>query len=85
MNRFDELLQMIEDFLIGKYDPLEFSLDADYFLCQHYDDIEKVNKEVAIYLNDELPDICDIYERGDDPTELKKQIKAMYEKVKAML
>ena len=77
MNRLEELFKMIDDFLNKEYDALPFSHEAPYFLCENYDEIEKVSPKAAVYLNDELPDICDIYERGDDPSELTKQIKAM--------
>ena len=85
MNQLEKLFKMIDDFLDKKYDALTFSHEAPYFLCKNYDEIEKVNKKAAIYLNDELPDVCDIYERGDDPTELMNQIETMYKKVKMML
>ena len=80
-----ELLNFIKSFIDGRYEALPFSHEAPDFLCDHFSEIESENEEVAYLLNDDLPDICDIYERGDDPTELREKIKELYEKVMSMI
>lgn len=77
----ETLIQKIERFLNGDYDPLVFSHEAPEFLCKRFHEIKAENEGAAILLNEDLPDICDIYERGDDPTELRERVKELYEKV----
>ncbi len=77
----NELLNMLKNFIEGNYDALRFSYDAPEYLFKHYDEIEEVDAKKAAALNDELPDICDTYERGDNPENLRTQIRALYEKL----
>jgi len=79
----NELLTMIKNFIEGNYNALSFSHDAPDYLIKHYDEIEAVDAEKAAVLNDELPDICDVFERGDDPEKLRAKIRALYEKLVA--
>lgn len=85
MRKIDILLDMLERFLAGEYDALKFSYDAPDFLVDHYDEIQAESSKACLYLNDELPDACDIYERGDNPNELMKRIEKIYKTVKRKL
>ena len=85
MRSIDRLFAMLERFLAGEYDALKFSHDAPDFLAEHYDEIQAESNKACLYLNDELPDACDIYERGDNPNELMKKIEKIYKTAKRKL
>ena len=90
-NRLEEFVvikkacEMIEAFLAGNYDPLRFSYDLPDLLCDEYETMRAENEEATAIFNENFPEICDIYERGDDPGPLMKLVAAEYEKVKKAL
>ena len=79
-----QVLEMMEDLFNGKVDAFEFSFVLPKFIAKNFDDLEKENKEIAYYLNDDVPDICDEGEPGFDPTHMIEELKKVYEKVKAL-
>ncbi len=79
------IFRMIDRFLAGNYDPLEFSYDLPWELVQQLGKVFPVNKELAQRMNDELPTVCDMYEYGDDPEPFKAKMKEAYDYVKEAL
>lgn len=75
-----QALQMIDDFLNDKYDPLKFSYDFPDFLIDKYEVMEKENKTVNDILNEDMPEICAEYELGANPEEFKRKVKEEYER-----
>ena len=79
----DELKHMIEKFLAGESDALEFSLDLEAYLVIHYDEMYAENAAATLVLNDELPEICADYEPGFDPAPFMAAVKREYERALA--
>lgn len=79
----NELKRMIEKFLSGEYDALEFSLDLEDYLVIHYDQMYAENPSATLALNDNLPEICADYERGADPAPFMAAVKREYERAMA--
>lgn len=77
--------EMIEEFLAGNYDPLRFSFDLPDLLFDEYEAMKSENEKVTAALNEDFPEICDTYERGDDPEPFMKLVAAEYEKVKKVI
>ena len=73
---------MIDEFLAGEYDPLAFSYDLPLELLDQLGKIFPVNEELAQLMNDELPEVCDMYEYGDDPEPFKAKMREVYERIK---
>ncbi len=76
---------MIDDFLAGNYDPLAFSYDLPVVLVEQLSNVFPVNEELAQRMNDELPDVCDMYEDGDDPEPFKAKMREVYAYIKEAL
>ena len=68
-------------FFDGAYDPVEFSLDLETYLFEHYDEMMREDPVLTEELNDNFPDICASFERGADPTPFIKAIKKEYERI----
>lgn len=77
----NELKKMIEDFLTGEYDALDFSYDLPDFLMEHHKQLETEAPDVYRAFADELPDICASFERGADPAPFVKAVREKYEEV----
>ena len=69
---------MIERFLDGDYDALEFSYDLPDFIVDNYDTLQQEDAALAKRLDDTFPEICAEYERGFEPTDLHEKIKKAY-------
>lgn len=76
----DQIRNMIMDFLAGSYDPLDFSYDLPDLLIQKYDEVENKDATVNSILNENLPEICAEYERGEDPTYFMSQVYGEFKK-----
>lgn len=76
----ERAFRMIDDFLNGKYDPLEFSYDFPDFLIDKYEIMERENNAVNDILNENMPEICAEYEMGADAGEFKQKVKSEYER-----
>ncbi len=83
----NKLLMMIARFLYGEYDANDFSYDFPDELIATYAELQIENNELAILLNDEMPDICaffDPYDTGDpdtlDEKAFKEKVLAVYMK-----
>ena len=70
--------KMIKDFLEGKTDPLSFSIDLPDFLFDNYEEMMLENQQATRILNENLPDICEEYERGEEPTKFMKKVEMEY-------
>ena len=79
------MLNMMLQFIEGNYDPLEFSMDLEDFFANHYDEMERENKNITDYFNEDLPEICAEYEHGEDPTDFKAKVKEQYDKALLLL
>lgn len=71
---------MMLKFLAGETDPLKFSLNFPDYLVKHYDEMMELNRERTEILNDELPEICADYERGEDPARFIARVQREYER-----
>lgn len=76
---------MIDKFLAGDYDPLAFSYDLLVVLVEQLGKVFPVNEELAQRMNDTLPDVCDMYEYGDDPEPFKAKMREAYAYIKEAL
>ena len=76
-----QAIQMINEFLNGEYDPLDFSYDFPDFLIENYDVLENEDRAINEILNDNLPEICAEYEIGADTENFKDEVRAGYEGV----
>ena len=65
----EQIKELLLNFILNHYDPLDFSYDLPDMLVEKYDEIELINPNVNSILNDNLPEICADYERGMDPSE----------------
>ena len=79
----NEVFEMIEKFISGKYEALAFSYDLPDYLIEHYDNMLAENKNVTDLLNENFPDICAEYERGQDPSGFIENVRKEYEYIKA--
>ncbi len=77
----DEVLGMIQKFLDGKYDLMEFSYDLPDFLVEHYDEMYAEDAESTEILNDNIPEICADYEECYPPEDFKQRIRTEYERI----
>ncbi len=64
----DQIRNMMMAFLVGLYDPVDFSYDLPDLLIKKYEEVENEDATVNAILNATLPEICAEYERGEDPT-----------------
>lgn len=80
-----KLCDMVERFLAGEYDPLQFSVEFPHALVVYGDEAERENPKAMELLEWNTPEICDTYEPGDDPEPFMKRIAAEYEKVKKVI
>lgn len=74
----DEIFQMLEEFLVGNYDPLDFSYDFPEALIEHHTEIDETAPGLYAILSDKLPEICADYERGADPAQFIEAVKLEY-------
>lgn len=84
MNKLEELKKMINDFFDKNYskeETLNFSMNLEDFICDNFDEMVKEDKDLTLELNEEMPDICATYIRGDDPEPFKKLLKKEYDRV----
>ena len=75
-----QLRRMLEQFISGQYDPLDFSYDFPDDLCNVFDEVEKEDPRIAEILDDNLPEICAEYERGMDPQPFIDAVRKEYER-----
>ena len=64
----------------------DFALYVQDYLCDNYDEMYKENAEVTEFLNEDLPDITDIAEYGDDKRneEFKRRLRIEIDKAKEL-
>lgn len=80
-----EVFDYIQKFIDGKIDPLDFSYDLQYLLCEKCKAMDEENPEICQMLHDYFPEICDEYEMGDDPAPFIAKIKKEFERIKAAI
>lgn len=76
---------MVERFLAGQYDPLRFSAEFPRALVEYGDEAEMENAKAMELFEQDIPEICADYERGENPDLFMRRIRAEYEKVKKVL
>lgn len=81
----NKALGMMEDFIDGRYEPLDFSYNFPDFLIQNYDRLEQENEYINGVLNENMPEICAEYEIGEPPDDFIKQVKDLYYKITATI
>ena len=65
----EKLFNDVDLFFQGKHEEKETDYFAFYvqdYLCDNYDEMHKENAEITEFLNEDLPEITDIAEYGDD-------------------
>ena len=64
----------------------DFALYVQDYLCDNFDEMYKENAEVTEFLNEDLPDITDIAEYGDDKRneEFKRRLRIEIDKAKEL-
>jgi len=78
----NQVLAAIKRFLDDDVmDAVEFSIWLEDVLCEEYEVMEAEHAEITEILNEDLPDICAAYERGDNIVEFKERIQSEYERV----
>lgn len=82
-----ELLQMMKDFIDGKFEAEPFSFDFPARLSYVYDGFYKENQKLCDLLEENMPEYCaafDPYIAGDpellNAEQLKAKVRAVYEK-----
>lgn len=75
---FREVFEMMAKLINGEYDPLVFSYDFPGFLCENYEKLKDENPYALDILNENMPDICADYERGEDPKPFIEKVKHQY-------
>lgn len=81
----DEAIRMLEGLFDRTYDALDFSFEFQDYLCGKYAKMYKDNPRLTELLNENMPEITDIMERGMDPEPFIQQVKAEYERIIAIL
>lgn len=81
MNAIEKVKKLITDFLDEQYDPYDFSFELPDTIVANYEEIEKINKDIAVKLDDIFPEICAEYEPGGAVEPFQKKIKEAYNKV----
>lgn len=71
---------MLERFIAGGYDPLDFSYDFPSDVVDHGDELREENPALLEILDDNLPEICAEYERGMDPRPFIDAVRKEYER-----
>lgn len=86
MTEIKEILDKINAFLLDKKaEEDELSCWLEFFICDNYNNIQKINQAIARFLNDEVVDICEQTEPGLEGTNFRKEIKEAYDKLLVML
>lgn len=86
MNKINEFLSMINNGLKNKQvKEHDFSANIEDFIHNNFWDIEKENHEIAIFLNDDVVDICEQTEPGLEGTNFRKEIEQAYNDLLKML
>ncbi len=81
----DRAIKMLEGLFNGTYDALDFSFEFQDYLCGKYDEMYRDNPRLTELLNENMPEITDIMERGMDPEPFIQQVKEEYERIMAIL
>lgn len=77
-SKIKQVFNMFERLFSGQYDPFQFSNDMEQYLYDNYEEMLAENKEVTLFLNDEVPDICSEGEPGFDATNMITKLKKIY-------
>lgn len=85
----EKLFNDVDLFFQGKHEEKEtdyFDFYVQDYLCDNYDEMYKENEEVTEFLNEDLPEITDIAEYGDDKRneEFKRRLKIEIDKAKEL-
>ena len=70
----NEVKELIECFLIGKTDALDFSYSLENMIVDNYEKLVAEDSGMAKQLDDTFPEICSEYERGMDVGPFKRKI-----------
>lgn len=85
MNTIQKAIDMMEELLNGKADPVDFSVYFAEYCFENYDALEKDKGGVGYFLDQEIPYICDEGEPGFDPIHMISEIKRVHDKVIEMI
>ena len=77
----NKLIEMLKELFAGKYDAYRFSIDFPDYCFINYEKLEKEYSGLGVYLDQEVPDICDAGEPGFDSTKMITELKKVYEKI----
>lgn len=86
MDKINGLLSIIENGLKNKRaTEHDISTNIEDYIHDNFWDIEKENHEIAIFLNDDVIDICEQTEPELEGTNFKKEIEEAYGKLLNMI
>lgn len=86
MNKIYELLSIIKNGLKNKQvKEHDFSTSVEDYILDNFWDIKKENYEIAVFLNDDVIDICEQTEPGLEGTNFRKEIEQAYNDLLNML
>ncbi|MBQ7256325.1 MAG: hypothetical protein IJS60_01355 [Abditibacteriota bacterium] len=84
-----EYLKQVKDFLdddkVDRYETDDFACSQDGIIFDNMVEMKKENKEVAKYLNDYFPEICDEFDIDGDINQYKEKIRKIYNEAIAIL
>ena len=83
--KYSDLLLKKLDKIDKRKDLIKFCLKIEEFVSQNFDAIEKENKLLSTYLNDEFLDFCDTIEPDTDFNYIRHKVKQITEKIKEIL
>lgn len=87
MNELEKLLNKIKGYIDKKNDVSEHEISSkiEDFIVDNFLELEKENQEIAIFLNDDVIDICEQTEPGLEGTNFRKELVEAYKKIIEML
>lgn len=86
MNKINNLLKILKNEIEKSNMPEhDFSSEIEDYILDNFWEIEKENHNIAMFLNDDVLDICEQTETGLENTNFKNEIKEAYKKLLEMI
>ncbi|MDR2024377.1 MAG: hypothetical protein LBQ71_14290 [Hungatella sp.] len=74
----NEAINMIENLILGQFDPLDFSYEFPDYLVENYEEMLSEDRKMTELLNENFPEICADFERGADEKKFISNVKKEY-------
>ena len=86
MNEAKLILQKIQLYLRDRdANEDELSRWLEFYICENYYLIEEYNQRLAMFLNNDVVDICEQTEPGLEGTGFRQDISVAYDKINSMV